>query len=129
MLRRSLRVAIVEDNPSVRTALKRLLCANGCKVEVYDSGIQFIETANTTAYDCILLDMHMSPLSGLEVHVELIRRGSSVPIIFISAANDNTIREQALKQGALAYLQKPVTEDALLDVLSQIRRKKRAQHS
>lgn len=121
MRRSTLRVAIVDDDASVRKALKRLLCANGYDVEAYASGPEFLDSLEACGPDCVLLDMHMRPLDGLEVHAELIRRGRPSPVIFISANNNYAMRKRALKQGAVAYLQKPLTEQSLFAVLATIR--------
>lgn len=124
MPRRSLLVTVVDDNASVRKALKRLLCANGYDVEAYASGPEFLDSLEACAPDCVLLDMHMRPLDGLKVHAELIRRRRPSPVIFISANYNYAMRKRALKQGALAYLQKPLTEKALFAALALIQREK-----
>lgn len=110
----------MDDDASVRKALKRLLSANGQRVETYASGPEFLDSLKTCTPDCILLDVHVSPVDGLEVQRELNRRRMAVPVVFISAVGSSAVRKRALAQGAVAYLQKPVTAEALLAVLAEI---------
>lgn len=121
MPRCPLLVAVVDDNASVRKALTRLLRTSGYDVKAYASGPEFLHSLRMRVPDCVLLDMHMRPLDGLEVHSELSRRGTAVPVVFISAVSDVAVRRRALKQGAVAFLKKPLTEKALFAVLEMIK--------
>jgi FixJ family two-component response regulator len=108
----------VDDDASVRKALTRLLRASGHEVEAFDSGDEFLESVKTEIPDCLVLDVHMPSINGLEVQTELLARGMGVPTIFITAYDDNALRERALAQGAVAYLRKPLTEQTLLDAIA-----------
>lgn len=117
MTRSGLLVAVVDDDASVRKAVARLLRASGFEVDVFASGGDFLETVNG-APDCLLLDMHMPQINGLDVQAALRARGKQVPIIFITAYDDSVLRERALEQGAAAYLRKPLAEQKLLDAIA-----------
>jgi FixJ family two-component response regulator len=111
-------VAVIDDDASVRKALARLLRASGFEVEAFASGAEFLESSRAGAPDCLVLDVHMPSVSGLDVQAALRARGILVPIIFITAYDDNSLRERALEQGAVAYLRKPLTEKVLLGAIA-----------
>jgi FixJ family two-component response regulator len=107
-------VAVIDDDASVRKALTRLLRASGHEVEAFASGEEFLKSSRTGAPDCLVLDVHMPSVSGLDVQAALLERGIHVPIIFMTAYDDNALRLRALHLGAVAYLRKPLTEQTLL---------------
>jgi len=107
-------VAVIDDDASVRKALTRLLRASGHEVEAFASGEEFLKSSRTGAPDCLVLDVHMPSVSGLDVQASLLERGIHVPIIFMTAYDDNALRLRALHLGAVAYLRKPLTEQTLL---------------
>jgi FixJ family two-component response regulator len=111
-------MAVIDDDASVRKALTRLLRASGHEVEAFASGAEFLESSHTRAPDCLVLDVHMPSVSGLDVQAALLDRGIHIPIIFITAFDDNAMRERALQQGAVAYLRKPLTEQTLLAAIA-----------
>jgi len=110
----NLLVALVDDDESVRRALGRLLRASGHDVEVFTDGGDVLESMKTRKPDCVVLDVHMPRVGGLDVQEALRTRGVHVPIIFMMAYDDNDLRERALAGGAAAYLRKPLTERTLL---------------
>jgi len=118
MARSRMHVAVIDDDASVRKALARLLRASGFEVEAFASGAEFLESSRVGTPDCLVLDVHMPSVSGLDVQTALLVRGIHVPIIFITAYDDNSLRERALKQGAVAYLRKPLTEKVLLGAIA-----------
>lgn len=109
-----LNIAVVDDDASVRKALARLLRVSGHDVEVFAGGGEFLDFIKTGKPDCVVLDVHMPTVSGLDVQEALRALGSNLPIIFITAYDDNALRERALVQGAVAVLRKPLTEQTLL---------------
>jgi FixJ family two-component response regulator len=111
-------MAVIDDDAPVRKALTRLLRACGYEVEAFASGAEFLESPHTGAPDCLVLDVHMPSVSGLDVQAALLDRGIHVPIIFITAFDDNAMRERALQKGAVAYLRKPLTEQTLLAAIA-----------
>ena len=118
MVRSRLLVAVIDDDASVRKALTRLLRASGHEVEAFASGDEFLKSSRTEAPNCLVLDVHMPSINGLDVQAALLARDIHVPIIFITAYDDNALRMRALEQGAVAYLRKPLTEQTLLAAIA-----------
>jgi FixJ family two-component response regulator len=114
-----LHMAVVDDDPSVLKALGRLLRASGFEVATFTSGAEFLESLKTQVPDCLVLDVHMPSLGGLDVQAALLARGFHVPVIFITAYDDKGMRERALEQGAVAFLRKPLTEQMLLAAIAK----------
>ena len=110
-------VAIVDDEEQVRKALKRLLVASGFEVESYASGKEFLATKHQRA-DCVVLDLHMPGMSGLEVLEELRATRRDLPALIITAYDTAEARAQCLAAGASAYLRKPLEERVLLNSIS-----------
>jgi FixJ family two-component response regulator len=117
MARSRLFMAVIDDDASVRKALARLLRASGYEVEAFASGTEFLESIDKGIPDCLVLDMHMPSVTGLDVQAALLARDVHVPIIFITAYDDQGLRDRAMEQGAVAFLRKPLTEQSLLAVI------------
>ena len=111
------RVSIVDDDESVRGALKSLLDSVGFRVEVFDSAEDFLTSARLTDTECLILDVRMPGMSGLGLQAFLNMNNCFIPIVFISAHDDGQARSRALKAGAVDFLKKPFTEDALLSAI------------
>ena len=111
-------VAIVDDEEPVRKALKRLLRASGLEADTYASGKDFLEASGTRVPDCVVLDLHMPGMSGLDVLRELRAARSALPAVMITAYDEPATREQCLAAGAAAYLRKPLDERLLLNAIS-----------
>ena len=105
-------IAIVDDDPSVRRSLHRLVQAAGYPVETFASAREFLEWLPRGRAACLVLDVHMNELSGFDLQKRL-----AVPIIFITAHDDATTRERIEKSGAAGHLQKPFDEQAVLDAI------------
>jgi FixJ family two-component response regulator len=113
-------VAIVDDDVFVCRATKRLLCLLEIDAETFVSGQEFIDLFQAMPSfdpDCVILDVHMPGLNGLEVQERLNRTRPDIPIIFVTAADEVGIREQALAAGAVAFLRKPFNSDLLIKTL------------
>lgn len=113
------RIALVDDDESVRKALGRLLRAAGCSVAVYPSARAFIESHCIQETDCLILDMRMEGMSGADLQTYLAYQGTNIPIIFISGYADEAARRLVTRLGAYAYLHKPIDELLLLNTLRQ----------
>jgi FixJ family two-component response regulator len=114
-------ICVVDDEESVRRALKRLLRSEGLRVRVFDSAEEFLNSERDQA--CILvLDIRMPGMSGLALQEKLAAEGSSSPIIFITAHDDEETRTAALEGGATAFLVKPFEDDALLAAIDDAAR-------
>jgi FixJ family two-component response regulator len=114
MTRSAVRVAVVDDDLSVCRALARLLRANGLVAETYGSARDFLESLARTVPECLVVDLQMPDMTGLELQQHLSAGGFRFPVIVITAHDGAGIRDQCLASGAAAYLVKPLREDALL---------------
>jgi FixJ family two-component response regulator len=117
MSQRSL-VAIVDDDESVRESLPDLVRQFGFAVRAFSSAQAFLASEVVSETRCLILDIAMPGMSGPELHQELLRRRQEIPIVFITANGDRTVRPRLLAQGAVECLFKPFSEAALLDALN-----------
>lgn len=111
------RIAVVDDDESVRESLCELLRELGFAVSVFSSAEAFLASGYIEHADCLVLDIDMPGMSGGDLQQELQRREQSVPIVFISAHADEVLRLQVLEQGAVACLCKPFSDLELLDAI------------
>ena len=111
-------VFIVDDDESVRRALGRLMRSAGFDVRVFASAEEFLDQGCQNIPGCLILDVRMPQMDGLELQERLRTLGSHIPIVFISAHYDLGVREQAMKAGAVAYIQKPFNEEVLLNAVN-----------
>lgn len=107
-------VALVDDDESVRKAVGRLLRIACREVDVYASGVELLDAIVEHRPDCVVLDMYMPAMSGLEVQAALAARCPGLPVVFISAHDDAAAEQRARDAGAHAFLHKPFTEQQLL---------------
>jgi FixJ family two-component response regulator len=107
----------VDDDESVRDALSSLIRSAGYRCIVFPSAEAFLDSRDMYSTDCTVLDNRMPGLSGLELQLRLREMNYPVPIIFVTAHADDFVRTQALQQGAVAFLSKPCSEDALLEAI------------
>src|SRR4051794_17207689 len=117
MPRRSL-VSVVDDDESVRESLPDLLRQFGFAAEAFSSAEEFLASDVVGETRCLILDIAMPGMSGPDLQQELRRRREDIPIVFITARSDETIRPHLLAQGAVECLFKPFSEAALLDALN-----------
>jgi len=111
-------ISIVDDDDSVRQALKSLIDSVGFRSEVFGSGEEFLSSAYLLQTDCLIADVRMPGMTGLDLQARLNAAGSPIPIVFISAHDDKDARTRGLRAGAIAFLQKPFSEDSLLGAIS-----------
>jgi FixJ family two-component response regulator len=110
-------VAIVDDDSAVRKALARLLCASAIEARTFSSGREFLDSLPSGTPDCLIVDLQMPEMTGLELQLELARTGARLPTIIITAHNDAGLRERCLAAGAAAYLLKPLDEGILITTI------------
>ena len=107
-------ISIVDDDPSVRRALRRLLQGVGYGVEVFASADEFLASAPNGRIACLVLDIRLNGMTGLELREHLAAEQSAIPIIFITAHDDAPTRRRVQEAGAAAYLPKPFAGATLL---------------
>jgi len=117
MTERSL-VAVVDDDESVRESLPDLLRQFGFAAQAFSSAEAFLASEALGETRCLILDVAMPGMSGPDLQQELMRRRQEVPIVFITANGDRTVRARLIAQGAVECLFKPFSETALLDALN-----------
>ena len=111
-------VSVVDDDESVRESLPDLLQEFGFDVQTFASAEEFLASEFLDQTQCLLLDITMPGMSGPELHQELARQHRSIPVVFITANADDTIRPQLIEAGAVDCLFKPFTESALLTAVT-----------
>jgi two-component system response regulator FixJ len=124
-------VHIVDDDEAIRQSVGFMLRKAGHTVEAYVSGVQFLKTATRETRGCVLLDVRMPEIDGLEVQARLAEQGITLPIIMLTGHGDVTLAVRAVKAGAIEFLEKPFERTALLaaidEALSQAGRNDRGQ--
>ena len=116
MSERSL-ISIVDDDQSFGDSMRRLLKSLGYSVAVFASGAQFLASPQFTATACLVADIHMPEMTGVELYNHLIERGHTIPTILVTAYPDDRVKERMLNLGVECYLPKPLVEAALIDCL------------
>ena len=110
-------ISIIDDNESIRVALKRLIQSIGLRAEDFASAEEFLVSCRSQDSACLILDLQLPGMSGLELQNQLHVSNPGVPIVFISARFDEHERTRALRAGAFRFLQKPFSEDALFEAI------------
>jgi FixJ family two-component response regulator len=110
-------VFVVDDDPSVREALADLIASVGLSVSAFKSAREFLESRRLDAPACLVLDVRLPGLSGLDLQRELIRTEVPIPIIFITGHGDIPMSVRAMKEGAVEFLPKPFRDQDLLDAI------------
>jgi FixJ family two-component response regulator len=111
-------LSVVDDDESVRESLPDLLREFGFAARAFSSGREFLSSDYVDETRCLILDVAMPGMSGLDLQQELKRRGKEIPIIFITGQKDEDIRKQAFTQGAVKFLYKPFSDNVLLDAVN-----------
>jgi FixJ family two-component response regulator len=111
-------VSVVDDDESVRESLPDLLRVCGFSVQAFSSAEEFLASEVVGQTKCLILDIAMPGMTGPALQQELRRRGQEIPIVYITARRDETVRPRMLEQGAVECLFKPFGEAALLDAVS-----------
>ena len=110
-------VAIIDDDPGMRRALENMLCAFGYRTEIYASAGEFVRAAITTEAACLVVDIQLGDISGVELGRQLSTTGFEFPIIFMTGSEEETHRRQAMDFGCVAYLRKPFPAKQLIEAL------------
>ena len=113
-------IAVVDDNPSMLQGLNRLLLAHGFRVQTFGSAESFLGGLAECEADCLLLDVHLSGISGIELQRQLTSLGSDLPVIMMTAVDTAATRREAFDAGCVAYLRKPFLSKLLIDAINNI---------
>ena len=119
-------VFVVDDDPSVRRAIKLLLESIGLEVELFGSAQEFLPSGSTKGPSCLILDVRLPGVSGLDFQRQLAEANINIPIIFISAHGDVPMTVRAMKAGAVEFLTKPFRDQDLLDAVQSALERDRA---
>ena len=112
-------VSIVEDDQFFRDSMGRLMRSMGYSVESFPSASDFLASPRLAETDCLIADVHMPVITGIELHRELIDADRAIPTILVTAYPNDADREQALNDGVVCYLRKPVDEELLKRCLDE----------
>ena len=112
-------VAIIDDNELVRQAIAYLISSGGYGTEVYASAEDFIDRVMDSEASCLLADVHLKNLSGVELTRHLSWLGLVLPVILMTGADDQTLRRKALELGCVAYLRKPLCQRLLFEAITE----------
>jgi FixJ family two-component response regulator len=113
------RIAIVDDDPSVRVATESLVRSLGLRATTFSSAEDYLAAAGSEAVDCLITDVQMDGIGGVELSQILRERGDTTPVIFITAFPDARIRDRVLAAGAIGFLSKPFEGQVLIDCIEQ----------
>jgi FixJ family two-component response regulator len=112
------RISVVDDDESMREAVKTLIASMGLSVEEFSSAEEFLDSGRSQDCDCLILDVRMPGMGGLELQRRLAAAGRPVPIVFITAHYIEAERAKAMAAGAIDFLTKPFTEEELLNAIT-----------
>jgi FixJ family two-component response regulator len=112
-------VGIVDDDPEIRNEMVRLVSAFGYGAEVFDSAETFLVCASRSKATCLLVNIQLGDISGIELARQLATDGFKFPIIFMTGLNDDVIRRQAADAGGIAFLHKPFPAKMLIDAIER----------
>lgn len=112
-------VLVVDDDASVRKALRRLFRSAGYDVEMFATGVEFLAHRPPQAPACLVLDVRMPGISGLDLQQQLATSNPGLPVVVITGHGDEDVRRRALDAGAAAILYKPFDDQALLDAVAR----------
>jgi FixJ family two-component response regulator len=117
-------IMVIDDDPSVRKALKRLLRSAEFNVQTFASAQEYLNFSEACEWEIIVLDVRMPGMTGLDLQRKLAAQGKNTPIIFISAHEDEKTQNDALAAGAVAFLHKPFNDEVLLAAIEEASREK-----
>jgi FixJ family two-component response regulator len=113
-------IAVVDDDLGMRQALGSLLSAHGYRAQLYASAVEFLAVVATTKATCLILDIQLGAMSGLDLARKLAAVGLSFPIIFMTGSDDEKFRRDAMDLGCVAYFRKPFPVGQLMSVVSKV---------
>ena len=112
-------VGVVDDDPNLRRAVQRLLTAYGCVVKLYGSGEEFFLDPGRGELSCIIVDINLGGMTGIELRQQLTASGSTVPVIFMTAFDSPHVKQLARNTGCVSYLLKPFSASLLFEAIEK----------
>lgn len=113
-------ISVVDDDDSFREAIKSLVNMLGYSVDAFASAEAFLASSRVNSTACVITDVQMPGMSGVELQRRLLAGGHPVPVIFVTAYPNESIRDRVLRDGAIGYLRKPLQKQSLLDCLDRV---------
>jgi FixJ family two-component response regulator len=113
------RISIVDDEDSVRDAVEHLIRSLGYDAESFASAEDYLSRGSVAETRCLITDMHMPGMTGIDLQVRLMAAGHRIPIIFMSGFSEDMVRAAALQNGAIGFLNKPINVDDLIECLNE----------
>jgi FixJ family two-component response regulator len=113
-------IAVVDDDESVRNAVSGVLRSVGLKPQTFGSAEEFLSSGQQSVTVCLITDVQMPGMGGLELQTKLATEGHRIPVIFISAYGNPRLRDQAWRLGAVQFLDKPFDDEILLDIIREV---------
>jgi FixJ family two-component response regulator len=111
-------IAVVDDNPSMLQGLNRLLLAHGFRVQTFASAELFLDGLANSETECLVLDIHLGGMSGIDLQRQLISSGLDLPVIFMTGIDNEATREAAFDASCVGYLRKPFLAKLLIDAIN-----------
>ncbi|RVI74004.1 response regulator [Sinorhizobium meliloti] len=112
-------MAVVDDDPSMRRSVERLLNAHGMMTKGYPTAESFLNKVQTGSIRCIVLDVHLGGMSGIDLWHHLKRAGTDIPVVFMTAIEDEALEREAVSAGCIAYLRKPFPAEPLITAVKR----------
>jgi FixJ family two-component response regulator len=112
-------IAVIDDDASVRRALQRLLQSAGFTLETFATAREFLNTNYEAQTACLVLDVHLPGMSGFQLQEYLAASGVPIPVVFITAYDDESTRERVNRAGAVGYLRKPFDQSTLIEAITR----------
>jgi FixJ family two-component response regulator len=115
----SVRITIIDDDEFVREAVERLIRSLGYDAEMFASAEDYLSQSHVASTQCLITDVHMSGLTGVELQTHLIAAGYRIPVIFMSGYSEDAVRATAIRNGAVGFLNKPIRVADLIECLNK----------
>ena len=117
---KALQIAIVDDDEVFRDSMRLLMRSMGYGVEAFSSAADFLACRRLDEITCLIADIHMPAMTGLQLHARLAEAGHTIPTILVTAYSDEATRARALKDGIVCYLPKPFNDNELMDCVRKV---------
>ena len=115
----SVRITIIDDDEFVREAVERLIRSLGYDAETFASAEEYLNRSRVADTQCLITDVHMSGMTGIDLQTHLLAAGHRIPMIFMSGYSEDTVRATAMRNGAIGFLDKPIRVADLIECLNK----------